>query len=108
MESPKSPTDSITRTLVRSGPRRILRGVAIAAGVFIAFVLCTLWYVGVFGGNVRIVRPHQLYRSAQLTGATLRHALKANKIGTVVNLRGAETWDGGLEGDGGAGHVAAI
>jgi protein tyrosine/serine phosphatase len=39
-------------------------------------------------GNVHVVEPGELYRSAQLNGASLDGVLKRYGIKTVINLRG--------------------
>jgi protein tyrosine/serine phosphatase len=59
----------------------------------VALVLLFLWYIGVFGGNVRTVQPGQVYRSAQLTGRNLDDVLKEDHIQTVINLRGGSVSD---------------
>lgn len=59
----------------------------------VLFLLSLLWFIGVFGGNIRTVLPGRLYRSAQLTGSTLQGALVSHHIRTVVNLRGPLTTD---------------
>jgi protein tyrosine/serine phosphatase len=58
------------------------------AVVAIIFILGALSYVGVFNGNVRVVEPNQVYRSAQLRGTKLVEVLKSDHIKSVVNLRG--------------------
>jgi hypothetical protein len=60
--------------------------------VILAALVCGfLWYIGVFGGNVRTVTPGLVYRSAQLTGANLDDVLAADNIKTDINLRGGST-----------------
>ncbi len=54
----------------------------------LALVPLFLWHVGVLGGNVRTVVPGRLYRSAQLKGSALGDLIDAERIKTVVNLRG--------------------
>ncbi|RYG33140.1 hypothetical protein EON81_18945 [bacterium] len=58
--------------------------------IVLTLVLSLLWWVGVFGGNVREVDPGRLYRSAQLTGDTLEGTMRYYRIRSVVNLRGAQ------------------
>lgn len=60
---------------------------------FVAAILLFLWYIGVFGGNVRTVYPGRVYRSAQLTGRNLDDVLRQNHIQTVINLRGGSASD---------------
>lgn len=74
--------------------RRIRRAL-VAGALLVALLLLFLWYIGVFGGNVRTVAPGRVYRSAQLTGAHLNTLLDTHGIRTVINLRGASpeaTW----------------
>jgi len=91
----KQPADSrIKRT-------RRLRRTSMALGVLLLLVML-LWYIGVFGGNVRVVVPGKVYRSAQLTGNSytsdtaalvgdrLDAVLKRYGIRTVINLRGGQ------------------
>ena len=52
-----------------------------------------LWYIGVFGGNVRTVVPGRVYRSAEITGDTLARVLEQDHIKTVINLRGGSPSD---------------
>lgn len=61
---------------------------------FLLSVLLFLWYIGVFGGNVRAVVPGKVYRSAQLTGRNLEEVLETYRIRTVINLRGGSEKDG--------------
>jgi hypothetical protein len=61
---------------------------------FSAFVSAFLWYIGVFGGNVRVVSPDRVYRSAELTGPNLDSVLTSRHIRTVLNLRGGSIRDG--------------
>lgn len=69
------------------------RKVAVGFLVFLVAVLLLLWYIGVFGGNVREVVPGRIYRSAQLTGRNLDTVLDAHHIKTVLNLRGGSEKD---------------
>ncbi len=62
--------------------------------VIVVGVLPLLWYVGVFGGNFRVVVPGRVYRSAELTGGLLDSVLTAYHIRTVINLRGESPNDG--------------
>jgi protein tyrosine phosphatase (PTP) superfamily phosphohydrolase (DUF442 family) len=79
---------TITRSEFRS--RRIVRMRRIVVGTTLAVtaILLLLWYMGVFGGNVRTVQSRRVYRSAQLTGLHLNTVLDARQIKTVINLRG--------------------
>ncbi len=84
--------------------RRLTRAIKICLGI--AALLVLLWWIGVFGGNVRVVTPGVMYRSAQLTGNNytadtarwfghgFRQTLKKYHIKTVINLRG-----GGMSND---------
>jgi hypothetical protein len=87
------PAGSKSDHLRRMGWLRLLRRVFLGACAFLVFVSLALWYIGVFGGNIRVVSPGKVYRSAQLTDSNLRDALKSRKVATVLNLRGAETAD---------------
>jgi len=69
----------------RHGKRR---GRLLIPLAFIPLAALFLWYIGVFGGNVRVVWPHRVYRSAQLTGHNLDAVLRSDHIETVINLRG--------------------
>lgn len=65
---------------------------ALAASTLLAtLVLTLLWWVGVLGGNVREVVPGRFYRSAQLSGSTLKNVLVGQGIRSVINLRGPRT-----------------
>jgi hypothetical protein len=71
--------------------RRRLR---IAATIVVLIVLVQfLWYIGVFGGNVRAVEAGRVYRCAQLTGNTLGRVLDRYAIRTVIDLRGGSPRD---------------
>lgn len=72
--------------------RRWLRPIGISLAV-VAVILLFLWYIGVFGGNVRVVSPGRVYRSAQLTGRNLDDVLQQDNIHTVINLRGGSMRD---------------
>ena len=52
-----------------------------------------LSWIGVLGGNVREVAPGRFYRSAQLSGTTLRNALETRGIRSLINLRGVRRED---------------
>ncbi len=69
------------------------RWALIVMALLLACILALLWYVGVFGGNVRVVVPGKVYRSAQLTGNTLDSVLKLYDVHTVINLRGGSSED---------------
>jgi protein tyrosine phosphatase (PTP) superfamily phosphohydrolase (DUF442 family) len=73
-------------------PRRRAATALIAGGV-IAAALMLLWYMGIFGGNVRTVVQGRVYRSAQLDGAELGALLDREHIHTVVSLRGGSAAD---------------
>jgi protein tyrosine phosphatase (PTP) superfamily phosphohydrolase (DUF442 family) len=59
-------------------------------------VLALLQYVGVFDGNIRVVEPGRVYRSAQLGGPRLRDCLRSRGIRSVINLRGYSATDPAL------------
>jgi protein tyrosine/serine phosphatase len=68
---------------------RLLKGL----GIFVLGVLLFLWFIGVFGGNIRTVSEGKVYRSAQITGTLLDNFLKEKGIRTVLNLRGGSSHD---------------
>ena len=74
-------------TQISLSVRRRWRLVA-ALGASSCLVLLFLWYIGVIGGNVREVRAGRFYRSAQLSGSTLRSAIQRHGVRSVINLRG--------------------
>ncbi len=80
---------SIPQKRVRRRGMRLLKG----TGLFVVFVLLFLWFIGVFGGNIRTVSDGKAYRSAQITGALLDNFLKEKGIRTVLNLRGGSSRD---------------
>lgn len=63
------------------------------AAVVAASLFVYVWFTGAIGGNVRVVAPRRVYRSAQLTGHALNRVLQADGIRTVINLRGAAPKD---------------
>lgn len=77
----------------RPRKQRLKRALIITTTLLICLLLF-LWYVGVFGGNVRAVMLGKVYRSAQLTGPTLDSVLDSRGIRTMINLRG-ESSDAG-------------
>lgn len=81
-----APSEIVPRTSPLRGRRR--GRTLVVLGVVTGLILALLWWIGVFGGNVREVVPGRFYRSAQLTGDTLRNALQRNGIQSVINLRG--------------------
>lgn len=80
---------SATVSDVQPSRRRRLAWALWALGLVCAFAVGFLWWVGVFGGNVRTVEDGSMYRSAQLTGPNLTHVLQSYRIRSVINLRGA-------------------
>ncbi len=68
------------------------RTLIVLAGLLLGLLLL-LWYVGVFGGNLRTVVPGRVYRSAELTGPLLESVLTSRHIHTVINLRGSAPGD---------------
>lgn len=75
--------------------RRLRRLTWIVTSIVLFFVLALslLWYIGVFGGNVRVVTPGKVYRSAQLTGAHLDRVMEQYGIKTIISLRGGSESD---------------
>lgn len=83
----------------RARPKRGKRFLLGSIFVFL-LLIALLWWIGVFGGNVRVVVPGRVYRSAQLTGNNytadtarligddLNDVLRRYHIRTVINLRG--------------------
>ncbi len=77
---------------------------AVSALLFVALI-ALLCYIGVLGGNVRVVDPGRVYRSSQLTGNGyeavsarlaghgLEAVLREDHIATVLNLRGGSDRD---------------
>jgi protein tyrosine phosphatase (PTP) superfamily phosphohydrolase (DUF442 family) len=86
-------TGKESMTVLHVEPNNVLRRWLLRAGycllLIILSVLALLRYVGVFGGNVRVVEEGQVYRSAQLTGDDLTRLLDERRIRSVINLRGA-------------------
>lgn len=90
---------------VPTTPARPKRALAVTAAVLF-IILGIAWYIGAFGGNVRVVSPGHVFRSAQLTGNGigamtacwtghgLEQVMKANGIKTVLNLRGGNAQNG--------------
>jgi protein tyrosine phosphatase (PTP) superfamily phosphohydrolase (DUF442 family) len=86
-------------------PKRRRRRLWIWAAAFLLSLIAFLWYIGVLGGNVRIVDSGRFYRSGQLTGNgydgvsarlagnSLDAVLQRYGIHTVVCLRGASEKD---------------
>jgi protein tyrosine phosphatase (PTP) superfamily phosphohydrolase (DUF442 family) len=91
--------DGVT-TVERQSPRRRwlkygLSGALIAIGL----VTGLKSYIGRFDGNIRVVDPGKVYRSAQLTGSGLADCLTSRHIRSVVNLQGPRTEDAALQGE---------
>ncbi len=66
----------------------------LVAAVFLLALIGLLWYVGVLGGNVRVVDSGRFYRSAQLTGNGydgLSAKLAGNSLDAVVARYGIHT-----------------
>ena len=72
---------------------------------FLLMLITFLWYIGVLGGNIRVVDSGRFYRSAQLTGNrydgisakllgnSLDSVLSRYSIHTVISLRGGSKKD---------------
>ena len=82
-ELPHSNAPSIER---RRSPLRWIAGLGVAAAC-VGFAISSSWT------NLHEVDPGRFYRSAQLTGAQLQHAIDAHGIRTVINLRGPDRDD---------------
>lgn len=92
-----SPT--ATSSTTRVPPKRWWR-VLFVTFLATSVLVGLFWWIGVFGGNVRVVVPGKVYRSAQLTGNNytadtagwvgndLTDVLRRYHIRTVLNLRG--------------------
>lgn len=86
-------------------PQRSRRRMVFGTAAFLAALIAFLWYIGVLGGNVRIVDAGRFYRSGQLTGNgydgisaraagnSLDAVLQRYGIHTVVSLRGGSDKD---------------
>lgn len=97
-----APEDVPTPAPPVSKPRRRI-GRALA--LFFLILITFLWYIGVLGGNVRVVDAGRVYRSSQLTGNgydgvsarlfgnSLDAVLDRYKIHTILNLRGGSDKD---------------
>jgi hypothetical protein len=51
---------------------RSLKKPTLGAGCLSVLTIGFLWFIGVFGGNLRCVDEGQIYRSAQLSDGNLR------------------------------------
>jgi protein tyrosine/serine phosphatase len=86
----------MTEELVAPRPRRSLPG-TIVRGCLLGALLTLaihLFYV-LIGSNFHTVIPGQVYRSAQLSAASLEQIVRSKHIRTIVNLRGCcdpEAW----------------
>lgn len=100
-----APLDADPPAPATSAPKRNRRRLLLWAALFLLMLLTFLWYIGVLGGNVRIVDAGRVYRSSQLTGNSydgvsarffgnsLDNVLNRYKIQTVLNLRGGSDKD---------------
>ena len=70
--------------LTRQHVRWTVRGVALLG---VALGVLAAWFF--LGENFSAIRPHQLYRSGQMTGPSLAAKLRDHDIKTVLNLRGS-------------------
>ena len=73
--------------------RRRLRKRLVLGTIAFLLILVFLWFVGLLGGNVRVVESGRFYRSAQLSGANLETVIERYRIRSVVNLRGPSDRD---------------
>jgi protein tyrosine/serine phosphatase len=69
-------------------PRRLLKRLALGFGIFLAFTLGLLAYMGQLGDNLREVAPGKYYRSGQMSAESLARTIQRHQIQCVVNLRG--------------------
>jgi protein tyrosine/serine phosphatase len=76
--------------VILSRKPRLLRVLGLVAALLCLPPLAMgAWAIGLqLVGNVHVVEPGELYRSAQLNGASLDGVLKRHGIKTVINLRG--------------------
>ena len=100
---PPAPIESATAPELNRKRRR--RGRRIGCIVVPAILLGFLCYIGVFGGNVRVVEAGGLIRSSQLTGNgyealsaraagnSLQSVIETYHIKTLLNLRGGSMKD---------------
>jgi protein tyrosine phosphatase (PTP) superfamily phosphohydrolase (DUF442 family) len=103
MSIENTPSDEFPAPPVTSKPDR--RRLWLWVAVFLLFLITLLWYIGVLGGNVRVVEAGRFYRSSQLTGNnydglsarlagnSLDAVLHRYDIHTVVSLRGGSDKD---------------
>jgi protein tyrosine/serine phosphatase len=67
--------------------------IAILALIGVPVVGLGGWVLGIqFDGNVHVVEPGHLYRSAQLNGPALDDVVDRYGIRTIINLRGEQPW----------------
>ncbi len=86
-------SSSIIRTSEKRTPgKQVYRFLRYPIAVIVPLLLL-LWYMGVFGGNVRTVEAGRAYRSAAITGSNLETVLQEKGIKTVLNLRGGSDKD---------------
>jgi protein tyrosine phosphatase (PTP) superfamily phosphohydrolase (DUF442 family) len=69
---------------------RSLKKPTLGAGCLSVLTIGFLWFIGVFGGNLRCVDEGQIYRSAQLSDGNLRTAISERRIRSIINLRGPQ------------------
>lgn len=105
MNTEAQPLNDAAPAAAQSKPKRSRRRLLVGATVFLVLLLTFLGYIGVLGGNVRIVDSGRFYRSGQLTGNgydgvsarlagnSLDAVLTRYGIHTVVCLRGASNKD---------------
>ncbi len=89
----------------RPTPKRNRRRLFLCLAAFLLALITLLWYIGVLGGNVRVVDSGRFYRSGQLTGNgydglsarlagnSLDAVLDRYRIHTVICLRGGSNKD---------------
>jgi protein tyrosine phosphatase (PTP) superfamily phosphohydrolase (DUF442 family) len=104
IEAPPVPVENDV-PLSRPAPKPTRRRLWLWVVTFLLVLITLLWYIGVLGGNVRVVDAGRFYRSGQLTGNgydgisarlagnSLDAVLTRYGIHTVICLRGGSEKD---------------
>jgi protein tyrosine phosphatase (PTP) superfamily phosphohydrolase (DUF442 family) len=90
LEEPRAENPPVSRPVPKRSRRRLLLGTV----VFLTALIVFLWYIGVLGGNVRVVDAGRFYRSGQLTGSRydgVSSRLAGNSLDAVLNRYGIHT-----------------
>ena len=77
------------RGLPRLRAAKVALTLLAVAGSILGFLL----YIGLFWGNIRVVVPGQVYRSAQLPPERLEQLIRDEGLRTVISLRGGDPGD---------------